>query len=191
MTLTERGIVLGALLAKLDDKALPIEADQVRIWTLLSVTYGEKISRAVLRSLRRAKHCRDSSGADWIVGHRRGRRLSVVAGGGADRRGRRAARACIKAGVRSPRRSHPIRSERAPCAGRKRPGKRPVDVVWGYRAGAPNTHVISIETADQILDCFIDECTAALLLLISFYLSPFQSSGDLGTPSVAASKPRI
>jgi len=59
MALTERGLILGAgtLLAKLDDKALPIEADQERIWTLLSVAYGEEISRAVFGSLRRAaKH---------------------------------------------------------------------------------------------------------------------------------------
>src|ERR1700675_4931733 len=59
MTLTERGLVLGAgtPLAKLDDKTLPIEAEQERIWTLLSVAYGEKTSRAVLGSLRRvAKH---------------------------------------------------------------------------------------------------------------------------------------
>ncbi len=59
MTLTGQGLVLGAgtLLAKLDDKALPIVADQERIWTLLSVAYGEMTSRAVLGSLRRvAKH---------------------------------------------------------------------------------------------------------------------------------------
>ena len=59
MTLTDRGLVLGAgtLLAKLDGKALPIEAEQERIWTLLAVAYGEEISQAVLGSLRRvAKH---------------------------------------------------------------------------------------------------------------------------------------
>jgi hypothetical protein len=59
MTLTGQGLVLGAgtLLAKRDDKAHPIVADQERIWTLLSVAYGEKTSRAVLGSLRRvAKH---------------------------------------------------------------------------------------------------------------------------------------
>jgi hypothetical protein len=59
MTLTGRGLVLGAgtLLAKLDGKALPIEAEQERIWTLLAVAYGEKISQAVFGSLRRvAKH---------------------------------------------------------------------------------------------------------------------------------------
>ena len=59
MTLTGQGLVLGAgtLLAKLDDNALPIEADQERIWTLLSVAYGEKNSPAVFGSLRRvAKH---------------------------------------------------------------------------------------------------------------------------------------
>jgi hypothetical protein len=59
MVLTERGLVLGAgtLLAKLDGKARPIEADQERIWTLLAVAYGEKISQAVFGSLRRvAKH---------------------------------------------------------------------------------------------------------------------------------------
>ena len=59
MTLTGQGLVLGAgtLLAKLDDNALPIEADQERIWTLLSVAYGEKISPAMFGSLRRvAKH---------------------------------------------------------------------------------------------------------------------------------------
>ncbi len=61
MTLTGQKLVLGAgtLLAKLDDKALPIEADKERIWTLLAVAYGEKISRAVLGSLRRvANHWR-------------------------------------------------------------------------------------------------------------------------------------
>ena len=59
MTLTGQGLVLGAgtLLAKLDDKAPPIEAEQERIWTLLSVAYGEEISQAVFGSLRRvAKH---------------------------------------------------------------------------------------------------------------------------------------
>jgi hypothetical protein len=59
MTLTDRGLGLGAgtLLAKLGGKALPFEADQERIWTLLSVAYGEEISQAVLGSLRRvAKH---------------------------------------------------------------------------------------------------------------------------------------
>jgi len=66
MTLTGQGLVLGAgtVLAKLDNKALPIEAEQERIWTLLSVDYGEKISQAVLGSLRRvAKHlqCGDKS----------------------------------------------------------------------------------------------------------------------------------
>jgi hypothetical protein len=45
------------LLAKLDDQALPTEAEQERIWTLLSVAYGEEISQAVFGSLRRvAKH---------------------------------------------------------------------------------------------------------------------------------------
>jgi hypothetical protein len=59
MTLTGQGLVLGAgtLLAKLDNKALPTEADQERIWTLLSVAYGHKVPLAVLGSLRRvAKH---------------------------------------------------------------------------------------------------------------------------------------
>src|ERR1700730_4311562 len=59
MTLTGRGLILsaGTLLAKLDDKALPVEAEQERIWTLLAVAYGEKISPTVLGSLRRvAKH---------------------------------------------------------------------------------------------------------------------------------------
>jgi len=59
MTLTGQGLVLGAgtLLAKLDDKALPIEVDQERIWTLLSVAYGHEVPLAVLGSLRRvAKH---------------------------------------------------------------------------------------------------------------------------------------
>jgi hypothetical protein len=59
MTLTGQGLVLGAgtLLAKMDAKALPIEAEQERIWALLSVAYGEEISQAVLGSLRRvAKH---------------------------------------------------------------------------------------------------------------------------------------
>jgi hypothetical protein len=59
MTLTGRGLVLGAgtLLAKLDDNALPIDADQERIWTLLSVAYGHGVPLAVLGSLRRvAKH---------------------------------------------------------------------------------------------------------------------------------------
>ena len=59
MALTGQGFVLGAgtLLAKLGDKALPIEADQERIWTLLSVAYGHEVPLAVLGSLRRAaKH---------------------------------------------------------------------------------------------------------------------------------------
>jgi len=59
MTLTGQGFVLGAgtVLAKLDDKAPPIEAEQERIWTLLSVAYGEEISQAVFGSLHRvAKH---------------------------------------------------------------------------------------------------------------------------------------
>ena len=54
-----RWLVLGAgtLLAKLDGKALPIEADQERLWTLLSVAYGHGVPLAVLGSLRRvAKH---------------------------------------------------------------------------------------------------------------------------------------
>jgi hypothetical protein len=58
--LTGQGLVLGAgnLLAKLNNAALPIEADQKRIWTLLAVAYDEKISQAVLGSLRRAaKRC--------------------------------------------------------------------------------------------------------------------------------------
>ncbi|HXN88700.1 MAG TPA: hypothetical protein VN890_05020 [Methylocella sp.] len=59
MTLADQGLVLGAgtLLAKLDDKALPIEAEQERIWTLLAVAYGHGVPLAVLGSLRRvAKH---------------------------------------------------------------------------------------------------------------------------------------
>jgi hypothetical protein len=45
------------LLAKLDGKSLPIEADQERLWTLLSVAYGHGVPLAVLGSLRRvAKH---------------------------------------------------------------------------------------------------------------------------------------
>jgi hypothetical protein len=59
MALTGQGFVLGAgtLLVKLDDKALPIGADQERIWTLLSVAYGHEVPLAVLGSLRRAaKH---------------------------------------------------------------------------------------------------------------------------------------
>jgi hypothetical protein len=59
MALTERGLILGAgtLLAKLDDKARPIEAEHERIWTLLAVAYGEKNSQAVFDSLRRVtKH---------------------------------------------------------------------------------------------------------------------------------------
>jgi hypothetical protein len=55
ITLTGQGLVLGAgtLLAKLDDKALPIEADQVRIWTLLTIAYGHDVALAILGSLRR------------------------------------------------------------------------------------------------------------------------------------------
>ena len=59
MTLTGQGLVLGAgtMVAKLDDKAVPIEADQERIWTLRSVAYGDEISQALFGSLRRvAKH---------------------------------------------------------------------------------------------------------------------------------------
>src|ERR1700730_11320560 len=59
MTLIGQGLVLGAgtLLAKLDGKALPLEADQERILTLLSVAYGHEVPLAVLGSLRRvAKH---------------------------------------------------------------------------------------------------------------------------------------
>jgi hypothetical protein len=59
MTLTGQGLALGAgnLLAKLDDKALSIEAEQERIWTLLAVAYGRGVPLAVLGSLRRvAKH---------------------------------------------------------------------------------------------------------------------------------------
>jgi hypothetical protein len=59
MTLTGQGLILGAgtLLAKLDDKALPVEAEQERIWTLLSVAYGHKVPLAVWGSLRRvARH---------------------------------------------------------------------------------------------------------------------------------------
>jgi hypothetical protein len=59
MTLTGQGLVLGAgtMVAKLDDKAVPIEADQERIWTLLSVAYGDEISQAVFGLLRHvAKH---------------------------------------------------------------------------------------------------------------------------------------
>ncbi len=46
MTLTGQGLVLGAgtLLAKLDDKTLPIAADQERIWTLLAAAYGRAVS---------------------------------------------------------------------------------------------------------------------------------------------------
>jgi len=45
------------LLAKLDDKAFPIEAEQERILTLLSVAYGHELPLAALGSLRRvAKH---------------------------------------------------------------------------------------------------------------------------------------
>ncbi len=70
MTWTERGLILGVgtLLAKLDDKALAIEVEQERIWTLLSVAYGEVISQAVFGSLRRAaKH--------WQGG---GKRLAAI-----------------------------------------------------------------------------------------------------------------
>ena len=45
------------MLAKLGGKALPVEADQERIWTLLAVAYGRAVPIAVLGSLRRvAKH---------------------------------------------------------------------------------------------------------------------------------------
>jgi hypothetical protein len=57
--LTGQGLVLGAgtVLAKLDDKTLSVEAEQERIWALLSVAYGEEVPHAVLGSLRRvAKH---------------------------------------------------------------------------------------------------------------------------------------
>ncbi len=49
MTLTGQGLVLGAgtLLAKLDGKALPIEAEQERIWTLLAVGSGRGVPLAV------------------------------------------------------------------------------------------------------------------------------------------------
>ena len=73
MTLTGQGLVLGAgtMLAKLDDKAVPIEADQERIWTLLSIAYGDEISQAVFGSLRRvAKHWqggdKQEPGLRWI-----------------------------------------------------------------------------------------------------------------------------
>jgi len=59
MTLTGQGLVLGAgtLLAKLDGKSLPSEAEQERNWTLLSVAYGQVVPLAVLGSLRRVvKH---------------------------------------------------------------------------------------------------------------------------------------
>ncbi len=61
MTLTGQGLVLGAgtLLAKLDHKAVPTEAEQERLWALLSVAYGRAVPLAVLASLRRvAKHWR-------------------------------------------------------------------------------------------------------------------------------------
>ena len=76
----------------------------------------QNIGTAATRTL-----CRNSSRADGLAGHRRRRRLSPVAGGGADRRGRCAVRACAGAGVRSRRRSRQIRSGRAARAGRKRP----------------------------------------------------------------------
>lgn len=59
MTLTGQGLVLGAgtLLGKLDNNALLGEADQERIWMLLTVAYGQEVPLAVLGSLRRvAKH---------------------------------------------------------------------------------------------------------------------------------------
>jgi hypothetical protein len=48
MTLTGQGLVLGAgtVLAKLDGKALPNEAEQERIWTLLAVAYGREVTLA-------------------------------------------------------------------------------------------------------------------------------------------------
>jgi hypothetical protein len=51
MTLTGQGLVLGAgtMVAKLDDKAVPIEADQERIWTLLSVAFGDEIFAGGIR----------------------------------------------------------------------------------------------------------------------------------------------
>ena len=71
MTLTGQGLLLGAgtMVAKLDDKAVPIEADQERIWTLRSVAYGAEISQA--GSLRRvAKHWqggdKQEPGLRWI-----------------------------------------------------------------------------------------------------------------------------
>jgi hypothetical protein len=113
MTLTGQGLVLGAgtVLAKLDDKAHPIVADQERIWTLLSVAYGEKTSRAVLGSLRRvAKH--------WQGGDKSLTAIHLAQMGlpdigedaayptacrwrRADRRGRRARLACAGAGAES------------------------------------------------------------------------------------------
>ena len=73
MTLTGQGLVLGAgtMVAKLDDKAVPIEADQERIWTLLSVAYGMRFSQAVFGLLRHvAKHCqggdKQEPGLRWI-----------------------------------------------------------------------------------------------------------------------------
>jgi hypothetical protein len=121
MALTRQGLVLGAgtLLAKLDDNALPIEAEQERIWMLLSVAYGEEISQAVFRSLRRvAKH--------WHGGDKSLAAIQLAQTGlpdiGEDAAYRLSAAELIDAGVapgwlaREPQ----IQSGRAARAGRKR-----------------------------------------------------------------------
>jgi hypothetical protein len=129
MTLTDQGLVLGAgtLLAKLDDKALPIEAEQERIWTLLAVAYGHGVPLAVLGSLRRvAKH--------WHAGDKSLAAIHLAQMGlpdvGEDAAYRLSLAAeLIDAGV-APRepgsvRHKQIRRESAARAGRKRERKRP------------------------------------------------------------------
>jgi hypothetical protein len=113
MTPTERGLVLGArtLLAKLDDNALPFEAEQERIWTLLSVAYVSEAPLAVLGSLRRvAKHWQ---GGDKCLAAIHLAQMGLPDIGEdaayptacrwrrADRRGRRARLACAGAGAES------------------------------------------------------------------------------------------
>ncbi len=144
MVLTERGLVLdaGTLLAKLDDKALPIEADQERIWTLLSVAYGEEISHAVFGSLRCV--AKNWQGGDKClaaihlaqmglpdIGENAAYRLSLAAelidAGIAPRELARELGFGLPAGLIKHDENQP------PRAVWKRAGKRPVDIVWGCR----------------------------------------------------------
>jgi len=57
--------------------------------------------------------------------------------------------------------------------------------------GLPLTHIVTFQTNDAVIDYYIEQPSATLLLAVESYRKPFHASGSAGTLSAEALKPSI